>query len=55
MSINHFPDDTIDRLSQDIGRKLREKRAMVEGSEGPIIIKVFPRGNGFDIKVNVTG
>ena len=55
MSQKEFPDDKIDRLSRDIGRKLREKRAMVEGSEGQIVIKVFPKGDNFDIKVNVTG
>ena len=55
MSINHFADERIDRLLQDMGRKLREKRGLVEGSEGPITIKVFPKGDGFDIKVSVTG
>lgn len=55
MSQKQFSDDTIDRLSGDIGSKLREKRAMLEASEGPITIKVFPKGGNFDIKVSVTG
>ena len=55
MSQKQFSDEAIDRLARDIGRKLQEKRGMVEASEGPFTIKVIPKGDNFDIKVSVTG
>lgn len=47
-------DEMMANLERDITRKLREKRALIAESEGPITIKLFPKGRGFDIKLTLT-
>lgn len=39
------------RLLHDVCSKLAEERTFVGESRGPIIIRVFPRGAGFDLKI----
>ena len=55
MTNNHFSDDAIDALVDDIGSKLRAKRPMLEASHGPILLKLIRKGGGFVITINVTG
>jgi len=44
-----WSDDALDRLTEDIGRKLKSRRQALAASEGSITLKVTPAGQGFHI------
>ncbi len=44
----------IQRLAEDVRAKILAKADLIAQSEGEINVRIFPRGQGFDIKLNVT-
>lgn len=47
-------DQRIQHLAEQVMAKILAKRQMIAEAEGKITIEVFPKGPGFDIKINVT-
>jgi hypothetical protein len=48
-------EEQIERLAGDVSAKLLTMRGLLKHCDGKIVINVFPRGTGFDIKVTFTG
>ncbi len=46
-------DDRVKRLADDISRMILAKRALLEQVEGRITVEVFPRGAGYDLRMNI--
>ena len=47
-------DEVLAKLERDIAGKLRATQGLIAQSEGAFIIKVIPKGSGFDIKLTIT-
>ena len=44
----------IRRLADEVRAKITARRALLAESHGPVTLRMFPRGQGFDIELNVT-
>lgn len=44
----------VNKLAEDVSSKIRAKNEEIQKSEGEITIKIFPRGNGSEIKISIT-
>lgn len=50
----HDREDSAERLADDVRAKLLSERELITKAEGAITLRIFPRGAGYDIKLNVT-
>jgi hypothetical protein len=46
--------EQVRNLAEGVRAKILSKEPLVSQSEGKIIIKVFRKGDGFDVKISVT-
>jgi hypothetical protein len=47
-------DGQIQRLADDVGAKILAHKALIAQAQGEVIIRIFRRGKGFDIKLTTT-
>jgi hypothetical protein len=47
-------EEQIERLARDVSAKILARRGLLKHSEGEILIRVFRKGIGFDVKVTLT-
>ena len=46
--------DQIHQLADNVRAKILANANLIASSEGEIAVRIFPKGNGFDIKLTVT-
>jgi hypothetical protein len=54
MGVSARPWDPIERLAEDVRAKILARRELLAAAEGEVTIRIFRRGDGFDIKLTVT-
>lgn len=54
MVVKQEVDGRVRQLAEDVRDKILKKATLIAESEGEIVIRVFRRGGGFDIKLQVT-
>lgn len=52
--MNELSTEQIRRLAGDVQSKILAKQTLLAQSEGEITIRIFRRGDGFDIKLSIT-
>lgn len=52
--MSKVPDEEVRRLADNVRAKILAKAAVIAVSEGEITIRIFRRGVGFDIKLDLT-
>jgi hypothetical protein len=46
--------DGIQRLARAVHDKIISRQALIAAAEGEIVVRIFRRGQGFDIKLTIT-
>jgi len=54
MTTNEAVQVRIERLAQDVHQMILAKRALIEQAEGKITLEIYPKGVGYDFKLNIT-
>lgn len=54
MAMRRLRPDQVARLADDVRAKILEHEALLAGSEGEIAVRIFRKGEGFQIKLTVT-
>lgn len=54
MAVAKRSEQSVVRLAEDVRAKIIERIGLIMESEGRITIELYPKGQGFDIKLNVT-
>jgi hypothetical protein len=49
-----FQKEQIRKLADDVHQKILAKEKLLEGADGPLVIKATPKGKDFEIRLNVT-